>query len=129
MIDNDVAHTHFPPSILCSYAFFFFLVPLLDTLTVETFISSWGDSPQYLLTFLCCERRMPKSHFPGHVPYQEYGCTPGTRDSWEHMHQGSILTTFHLNCDQNGVEDFSTLSPIAQHPCGQHLALETARSA
>ena len=64
--------------------------------------------------------------FPGHVLYQEYGCIPGTWDPWEHiMHQGSILLPHLWSKWGEGVHS----EPAAEHPCGQHLALETATSA
>ena len=99
--------------------------PALQTLIVETFISSQGDFT-VLLDVLCCER-MPESPL-----FQAMSSTRNMVVFQVHETHGSILCTrapsFYLTYDQNGVKE-CTLSPEAQHPCGQHLALETATSA
>ena len=99
--------------------------PALQTLMVETFISSWGDST-VLPDVLCCERRMPESPL-----FQAMSSTRNMVVYQVHENHGSLLFTkaqsFHLNYDPNGVKE-CTLSPTAQHPYGcfgdSHICLQ-----
>ena len=77
--------------------------PALQTLIVETFISSWGDFT-VLIDVLCCERRMPESPL-----FQAMSSTRNMVVYQVHETHGSILCTraqsFYLTYDQNGVKE------------------------